>query len=94
MCGDEWIHKRLEVGSPPLSKRVANLPFIVYALTRELGSNWGKSLVQPCLEALDFIVLCAKVIARSSVRISVQVRISTSLTYSLKKAFAICSIKM
>jgi hypothetical protein len=65
MCGDEGIHEGLEVGSPPLSKCIANLPLIVYTLARELGPHWRKALVQPRLESLDFVVLGAEIVTRS-----------------------------
>ena len=33
----EWIHERFEVGPPPLSERVCNLPLVIDTLARELG---------------------------------------------------------
>jgi hypothetical protein len=56
VCGDEGVHERLEVGPPPLRKRVADSPFVVYALARELCADRRKALVQPGLETFDLIV--------------------------------------
>lgn len=39
VSGDEGIHKRLEVGSPPLRQSIANLPVVVDAFARELRAN-------------------------------------------------------
>jgi hypothetical protein len=63
MRGDERVHESLEVGSPPLRKSVADLPFVVDALACELRANWRKALVQPRLEAFDLVVLGAEVVA-------------------------------
>ena len=65
MRGNEWVHEGLEVRSPPLRKRVADLPFIVDAFTCELRADWCKALIQPRLEALDFVVFGAEVVTRS-----------------------------
>lgn len=65
MGGDEGVHEGLEVGSPPLRKRVADLPLVIDALARELCSDWRKALVQPRLEAFDLIVLGAEIVARA-----------------------------
>jgi hypothetical protein len=91
--GDEGVHKGLEVGAPPLRQRVADLPLIVDALACELRADRRKTLVQARLEALDLVVLCAKVVAGTGLcqRWSV---VSSAQTYSLKKAFAICSMRM
>jgi hypothetical protein len=78
MRRDEGIHECLEVGSPPLRKRVADLPLVVDALACELRADWRKALVQPCLEAFDLVVLGAEVIAWS-------VRRQKSLCESLGK---------
>jgi hypothetical protein len=48
-----------------LRKRVADLPFIVDAFTCELRADWCKALIQPRLEALDFVVFGAEVVTRS-----------------------------
>jgi hypothetical protein len=65
MRGDEGIHESLEVGSPPLRKRIADLPLVVDALACELRADWRKALIQPRLEAFDLVVLGAEVIAWS-----------------------------
>ena len=63
MRRDERIHKRLEIGAPPLGQRVADLPLIVNALARKLRANGSKALVQTRLEALDLVVLGPQVVA-------------------------------
>jgi len=65
--GDEWVHEGLEVGPPPLRKRVADLPLIVDAFTRELRADRCQALIQPRLEALDLAVFGAEVVARSDI---------------------------
>jgi hypothetical protein len=65
MRRDKRIHERLEVGPPPLRKRIANAPLIIHALARELRADRRKALVQPRLEALDLIILGLEVVARS-----------------------------
>jgi hypothetical protein len=76
-----------------LRKSVADLPLIVDAFACELGADWRKALIQPCLEALNLVIFSAKVVARS---IACQRTLWKKLysTHSLKKAFAICNIKM
>lgn len=65
MRRDERVHEGLEVGPPPLSKRIANYPLVVYAFACELCAHWCEALVQPRLEALNLVVFGAEVIARS-----------------------------
>lgn len=103
MRGDEGVHEGLKVWTPPLGERVANLPLVVDALARELGSDGGQTLVQAVLEALELAFVVVQVIARSLIGAK---RVSTGVcvlglgrggrggAYSLKKAFAICSIRM
>jgi hypothetical protein len=56
MRRDEGIHKRLEIRAPPLRKRIADLPLIINALTRELRAHRSKPLIQPRLEALNLVI--------------------------------------
>jgi hypothetical protein len=67
MRGDERVHERLKVRSPPLRQCVADLPLIVDALACELRADRRKALIQPRLEALDLVVFCAEVVAGSSI---------------------------
>jgi hypothetical protein len=91
--GDEGVHESLKVWSPPLRQCIANLPLIVDTFACKLCADRCKALVQPCLEAFDLVVFSAEVIARST---ACQMMFSQRLhgTHSLKKAFAICSIRM
>lgn len=66
MRGYEWVHECLEIRTPPLRKSIANLPLVVDALAGELGADRCQPFVQPGLEALDLVVLCAEVVARST----------------------------
>jgi hypothetical protein len=91
---DEGVHESLKVRSPPLCQCIADLPLIIDTLACELCADRCKALVQPCLEAFNLIVLSAEVIAGSA---ACQKTYRTNMmprTYSLKKAFAICSIRM
>jgi hypothetical protein len=63
--GDERVHECLEVRSPPLRERVADLPLIVDTLACELCANWCKTLIEPSLKALDLVVFSAQVVAWS-----------------------------
>lgn len=54
MRRQEWVHKGLEVWSPPLSQGVANLPLaFIDTLAAELGPDRGEPLIQPLFEAWD-----------------------------------------
>jgi len=64
----KWVHERLEIRSPPLCKGIAYLPFVVYALARELVADWCQTFVQAELEALDLVVFSLEVVARSGER--------------------------
>lgn len=66
MRRDEGVHECLEVGSPPLRQRVADLPLIVDTLTGELCADGSKALVQARLEALYLVVFGTKVVARAA----------------------------
>jgi hypothetical protein len=63
--GDERVHECFKVWSPPLRKRVTDLPFIIDALACELRANWCQALVQPCLETFDLVVFGAQVVTWS-----------------------------
>ena len=65
MRWDEGVHERLEVGPPPLRKRIANAPLVIDALARELRADGRQALVQPRLEALNLVVFGLQVVARS-----------------------------
>jgi hypothetical protein len=93
MGGDEGVHESLKVRPPPLCQCVANLPLVVDAFACELGADRCKALVQPCLEALDLIVFSAQVVAGSAACQKMS-RWRLNDTHSLKKAFAICNIRM
>lgn len=64
MSGNEWVHERLEIRSPPLTQRIANDPLIIDAFARELASHRGKTLVQPLLEALGLLIVRLQVVPR------------------------------
>lgn len=64
MRRDEGIHESLKVGSPPLRKSLANLPFAFVAVVGELIARRSESLIQANLEALDLISVGWKVISR------------------------------
>lgn len=65
MRRDEWIHESLEVGSPPLRKRVTNLPLVVHTLARELAADGGEALVQTGFETFKLAFVVMKVVART-----------------------------
>ena len=62
----EWIHERFEIGPPPLSERVCNLPLIIDTLARELSPRWRQALVETRFEAFDLVIIGLEVIAWSS----------------------------
>ena len=66
MRRQERVHERFEVGSPPLSQCVTDMPFIIHALAGKLCAYRGKTFVEPKLESLDFIILGLEVVARSA----------------------------
>lgn len=55
MGRDEGIHESLKVGSPPLGKSFANLPFAFVAVVGELIARGSESFVQADLEALNLV---------------------------------------
>ena len=63
----KWIHERFEIGPPPLSERVCNLPLIIDTLARELGPRWRQPLVETRFEAFDLFIIGLEVVARSSI---------------------------
>lgn len=65
MRRDEWIHESLEVGSPPLRKRVTDFPLIIHTLTRELAADGSKALVQAGFETFKLAFVVVKVVART-----------------------------
>lgn len=65
MRRDEWIHESLEVGSPPLRKRVTDLPLVVHTLARELAADRSKALVQAGFETFKLAFVVVKVVARA-----------------------------
>lgn len=56
MWWDERIHECLEVWPPPLRERITDFPFVVDALTGELGPDRREALVEPGLKAFDLVV--------------------------------------
>lgn len=68
MRREEGIHEGFEIRSPPLRQRIADLPFIVDSLAGELASDGGETLVEPELEAFDFVIFGLEVIAWSRER--------------------------
>lgn len=65
MRWEERVHERLEIGSPPLCKSVAYLPFVVHTFARELVADRRQTFIQAELEALDFVVFGLEIVARS-----------------------------
>ena len=62
MGGDKRVHEGLEVGAPPLSEAVANLPVgLLLALAK--AADGSQALVQALLEALGLIILGLEVVA-------------------------------
>jgi hypothetical protein len=90
---DERVHEGLKVGAPPLRERVADLPLVVDALACELRADGRKALVQPSLEAFNLLDFLREVVAGSAY-ISMRLNVCKLPTYSLKKALAICSMRM
>ncbi len=41
------------------------MPFVIYSVTRELGSNRGQAFVKAVFEAVDLVVVGSKVVARA-----------------------------
>lgn len=66
MAGEEGVHESLEIRSPPLRERVANLPVIVDAFPGKLRPDRREALVQPRLETLDLVVFVAEVVTWAS----------------------------
>ena len=62
----EWIHERLEVGSPPLRDRVCNLPLIIDTFTRELSPRRRQALIEARFETFNLIFIGVQVIPWSS----------------------------
>jgi hypothetical protein len=65
VCWQEWVHEGLEIGAPPLRKRITNFPVFVDSLTGELRSHGGQALVQALLEALDLLFVVREVVTGS-----------------------------
>ena len=63
MRRDEWVHESLEIGTPPLRERVANLPLIVDAFAGELRAYGRKAFVQPRFEALDLLDIGSQIVS-------------------------------
>lgn len=91
--GDERVHEGLEIGAPPLGEGVADLPLVVNALARELRADGCKALIQPRFEAVDLFDVVRQVVAGAA---DVNIRFGECVlyTHSLKKALAICSMRM
>ena len=97
-----WVHERLKTGSPPLRNRISNLPLIVDTLARELGPGWCQAVVETRFKAFNLLFIGAKVVARSGNVKSVSLcrgfwkgrARARYVTYSLKKAFAICNMRI
>lgn len=66
MRWEEGVHESLKIRPPPLCQCVANHPFIIDCLACELVTNRSQALIQPSLEALDFILLRLKVVTGPS----------------------------
>lgn len=64
MRWDEWVHEGLEIRSPPLRKRITNLPLLINALTTELRTNRCQTLIQSHLEPLNLIIVFFEVVSR------------------------------
>lgn len=65
MRGDEWVHEGLEVGSPPLRKRITDLPLVVHTLARELAANRSEALVQARFEPFKLAFVVVEVVSRA-----------------------------
>ena len=65
MRGEERVHERLEVGSPPLRKSIANLPSVIDAFTRELCADGCEALVEAVFKAVNLVVFGEEVVAWS-----------------------------
>ena len=63
MGGDEGVHEGLEVGSPPLSQAIADLPVTSFLALAE-STHRGQALVQACFEAIKLVLFGLQVIAR------------------------------
>jgi hypothetical protein len=66
-------HERLEIGSPPLSQAISDLPFIIDAMRRVelLGLFWrGEPVVEPGFETVNLVFTGFEVVAGSSGRVS------------------------
>ena len=62
MCRVEWIHERLEIGSPPLRDRVCDLPLIIDTLTRKLSPRRRQALIEARFETFDLVFIGVEVI--------------------------------
>ena len=85
---NERIHEGLKVGSPPLSKAIADLPVTIDTFASELGTGGGKALIEALLESIDFLVLGLNVVTRPE-QLAVAPFRAGRATYSLKNALAI-----
>ena len=63
MCRDERVHEGLEIGSPPLAERIANLPFIIRRFARYMRADRRQPLVQSRLEPFDLVIVWSEVIS-------------------------------
>ena len=90
----EGIHEGLEVGTPPLSEGVGNLPVAVGSIVC-LCVCWAEPLVHAFLEARNLFVFSTEIVAwagRASVGANSGFQAgewAKKRAYSLKKAFAI-----
>ena len=60
------IHEGLKTRSPPLRKRIRDLPLIIDTCARELVPRRCQALIETRFEAFDFVFIGAEVVARSS----------------------------
>lgn len=93
MGRQERVHECFEIGSPPLRQCVADLPFIVHPFSRELGAHRRQPFIEAQFEAFYFIIFGLEIIAWSCYS-QQEGRTRDISTHSLKKAFAIWSMRM
>lgn len=62
MCRHKGVHESLEVGAPPLSEAVADLPIGLF-LALAQAAHGREPLVQALLESFDLVVLGLEIIS-------------------------------
>lgn len=64
MGGDEGVHERLKIGSPPLSKAIADFPVMRVLLVGQLSTRCGReTLVELFFEGRDLVAIVREIVS-------------------------------